>query len=89
MAESLWRAMFCWQPGSEIVGGDLLVRMIGSAATFPHLGPNTFELRHGWSGLTDADMALLFALSVFVIYGARSTATASASKTDRRPRWKN
>src|SRR3990170_6489774 len=45
MAGSLWRAMFSWQPGSEIIGGDLLVRMIGLAASFAHLGPNTFELR--------------------------------------------
>jgi len=47
--------------------------MLCLAAPIAHLGPNTFELRHQWSSMTAVGMALLFGLSVFVIYGARST----------------
>jgi hypothetical protein len=65
--------MFSWQPGGEIVGGNVLVASLGVAAVLAHLGPNTFELRHQWSSVIAVGMALLFSLSVFVIYGTRST----------------
>ncbi len=73
MAEALLRAMFSWQPGGGIIGVNVLIGMLCVAAPFAHLGPNTFELRHQWSFMTAVGMALLFGLSVFVIYGARST----------------
>lgn len=73
MAEALLRAMFSWRPGGAIVGAEMLLAMIGLAAGLAHLGPNTFELRHRWSAPATLAMALLFALSVFIIYGARST----------------
>ena len=73
MAETLLRAMFSWQPGGGIIGVNVLMGMLCVAAPFAHLGRNTFELRHQWSSMTAVGMALLFGLSVFVIYGARST----------------
>ena len=73
MAESLLRAMFSWQPGGGIIGTHVLIGTLCLAAPLAHLGPNTFELRHQWSAMTAVGMALLFGLSVFVIYGARST----------------
>ena len=73
MAETLLRAMFSWQTGGGIIGANALMAMFCLAAPLAHLGPNTFELRHQWSSMTAVGMALLFGLSVFVIYGARST----------------
>jgi alginate O-acetyltransferase complex protein AlgI len=73
MAETLLRAMFSWQAGGGMIGANVLMGMLCVAAPLAHLGPNTFELRHQWSSMTAVGMALLFGLSVFVIYGARST----------------
>jgi len=73
MAETLLRAMFSWQTGGGMIGANALMAMFCLAAPLAHLGPNTFELRHQWSSMTAVGMALLFGLSVFVIYGARST----------------
>ena len=73
MAETLLRAMFSWHPGGGMTGANVLMGMLCVAAPFAHLGRNTFELRHQWSSMTAVGMALLFGLSVFVIYGARST----------------
>jgi len=73
MAETLLRSLFSWQPGGGIVGGNVLLLSLGLAASLAHLGPNTFEIHHQWSAATAVGMALLFGLSVFVIYGTRST----------------
>jgi hypothetical protein len=73
MAETLLRAMFSWQPSGGTIGVNTLIGMLCLAAPLAHLGPNTFELRHQWSSTTAVSMALLLGLSVFVIYGARST----------------
>jgi len=50
-----------------------LIAAIAIAAALAHLGPNTFELKHEWPLAATAGIALLFAISTFVIYGARST----------------
>jgi alginate O-acetyltransferase complex protein AlgI len=73
MAETVLRAMFSWQAGGGMIGANVLMGMLCVAAPLAHLGPNTFELRHQWSSMTAVGMALLFGLSVFIIYGARST----------------
>ena len=43
------------------------------AGVVAHLLPNTFELKHDWGRLASAGLAALFVLSLFVIYGARSS----------------
>jgi alginate O-acetyltransferase complex protein AlgI len=73
MAASWIGALFSWRPGAGIIGETVLLALLGLAAPLAHLGPNTFELRHQWSAPSLAGMVLIFGLSMFIIYGARST----------------
>ena len=73
MAATLLRAMFYWQPGVRVVGEALLLAMVGVAAGIAHFAPNTFEMSHKWSPLATIGLMVLFALSLFAIYGNRST----------------
>jgi hypothetical protein len=73
MAATLLREMFVWHRGAGMIGEPLLVAMLGLAAVIAHFAPNTFELRHEWTPLATTGLAALFALSLFVIYGNRST----------------
>lgn len=73
MAATLLQTMFVWRPGEGIVGEPILLAMLGVAAAIAHFAPNTFELRHEWTPLATSGLVALFALSLFVIYGNRST----------------
>ena len=55
-------------PSSWSLAGVLLI-----AGGVAHLLPNTFELDHDWGPIASLGLACLFVLSLFVIYGARST----------------
>jgi alginate O-acetyltransferase complex protein AlgI len=73
MAATLLWDMFTWHPGTGVIGEPLLIGMLGLAAAIAHFAPNTFELRHEWTPLATTGLATLFALSLFAIYGNRST----------------
>ena len=73
MAASLLGAMFVWRSGTAVIGEPLLLSMLVVASAIAHFAPNTFELRHNWGPLATTGLAALFALSLFVIYGNRST----------------
>jgi alginate O-acetyltransferase complex protein AlgI len=71
MAGTLLHTMFAWHAGAGIVGSDLLIAMLALAGAVAHWGPNSFEMSHRWPPALVAGFAILFALSLFVLYGFR------------------
>jgi hypothetical protein len=73
MALGLLRRMFLWNPGSSPLGWPTLLFALLVAAALAHLCPNTFELSHRWSGAASLAIALLFAVSLAIIYGGQQS----------------
>jgi len=73
MATQLLAAMFLGRSGTAIVARPMLMAMVCLAMAIAQLAPNTFEMEHRWSPLTTCGFVLLFGLSLFMIYGSKST----------------
>jgi alginate O-acetyltransferase complex protein AlgI len=73
MAESMFRKMFLWTEGPGIPWASSLLAVLASAAVIAHLTPNTFELKHQWNVPATLLISALFALCLFVIYGAQAS----------------
>lgn len=77
MAVDLLGKMFI--PGGTYAGlptlpwAGALACVLLIAGVVAHGLPNTFELDHDWGPIASVGLACLFVLSLFVIYGARST----------------
>lgn len=73
MAAHLLSAMFIGHSGIAIIGRPLLILLILLAALIVHVAPNTFEMDFRWSSLATVGLTALFVLSLFMIYGSKST----------------
>ena len=73
MATALLKLMFSLEGGKPMAGEAVLFAGVMIAAAFAHLGPNTFELRHRWSPAGVGALVMLFVLSLYIVYAARSS----------------
>lgn len=73
MATALLKLMFSLEGGKPMAGEAVLFAGVTIAAAFAHLGPNTFELRHRWSPAGVGALVMLFILSLYIVYAARSS----------------
>jgi alginate O-acetyltransferase complex protein AlgI len=71
MATALLSRMFWWQPGLDIVGGEVLAPMLVLAGAIAHLAPNTFEMRYDWPVRRVAGAVALTLACMFVMYGSQ------------------
>jgi alginate O-acetyltransferase complex protein AlgI len=65
--------MFTPHTGATLIGAVTLGAMLVVAASFAHLGSNTFELCHDWNPAAVVALAVLFVLCLFVMYGAKNS----------------
>jgi alginate O-acetyltransferase complex protein AlgI len=73
MAGSILSRMFTWTPGVLITGAPTLFALVLLAAAIGHFGPNTWEIRHEWSPVPCAALAVLFIACLTVIYGGNQS----------------
>jgi len=73
MATALLKLMFSLEGGNPMAGEAVLFAGVTIAAAFAHMGPNTFELRHQWSPAAVGALVMLFILSLYIVYAARSS----------------
>jgi alginate O-acetyltransferase complex protein AlgI len=73
MAATLLSGMFLWHGGTPLVAGATLVGMVVLATGITQLAPNTFEMRHEWSGPATFGLVVLFAACLVFIYGMKSS----------------
>lgn len=71
MAGSIFRKMFIYEGGFTTAAGGGLIGVVIIAGALAHFGPNSFELKHSWGPRATAVLALLFALCLGAIYGAK------------------
>lgn len=72
-AKAIFFRLFQPHGGVPLMGAELLVCLLLLAGAFAHFGANTFEMSHQWRPLATAGLCLLFVLSLFLIYGAKSS----------------
>jgi len=73
IAGTVLSQMFTFHAGSTFTGAGTLIAILLVAAAFAHFGPNTFELVHQWTPSMVIALTVLFLLSLFIIYGAKSS----------------
>ena len=73
MAADILSRMFTWRPGILMTGGPVLFVLVILAAVLSHFGPNTWEIRHEWTPLPVAALALLFIVCLTVICGGNQS----------------
>lgn len=72
-ATTVFAKLFVPQEGAPVVGAGILTMMLLLAGGFAHFGANTFEMAHEWRPMATVGLCLLFILSLFFMYGAKSS----------------
>lgn len=72
-AQAVYARLLWPHDGASLIGAEVLVGLLFLAGAIAHFGANTFEMTHEWRPLAMAGLCLLFVLSLFLIYGARSS----------------
>ncbi|MBM4261424.1 MAG: MBOAT family protein [Deltaproteobacteria bacterium] len=72
-AKAIFARLLLPYDGAPLIGAGVLVVFLILAGAIAHFGPNTFEMPHQWRPLATASLCLLFVLSLFLIYGAKSS----------------
>lgn len=71
MATTILHKMFVFQSGFTVAAGGGLIGVLIGAGALAHFGPNSFELKHEWGPGATVALAVLFALCMVAIYGAK------------------
>lgn len=73
MALIWWQRMFTWHQGQNFAGMTTLIITLAIAFVLAHIAANSFQMTHKWNAMTASFIGILFAVCLFLIYGAQAS----------------